>query len=73
MAYTKKLPIVAVSGRLTASPLAIQETVKATGLSVLNKETLSSPAIANLLNIPRKKTQASSAVNWRLATMACNY
>lgn len=69
----KKLPIVAVSGRLTASPLAIQETVKATGLSVLNKETLSSPAIANLLNIPRKKTQASSAVNWRLATMACNY
>lgn len=71
----KKLPLIAISGRLTASPLSIQETIRATGLSVVDKETLSSPAIANLLNIPRKKsdTQASSVVDWRLATMTCNY
>lgn len=71
----KKLPLIAISGRLTASPLSIQETIRATGLSVVDKETLSSPAIANLLNIPRKKsdTQASSVVDWRLATMTCSY
>ncbi|MEQ1741439.1 MAG: DUF1611 domain-containing protein, partial [Candidatus Nitrotoga sp.] len=49
---SNKLPVTAISGRLTASPLAIFETEKATGLPVLDKATLSSPAIVDILQIP---------------------
>lgn len=49
---SKKLPVIAISGRLTASPLAISETEKATGLPVLDKAALSSPAIVDVLQIP---------------------
>ncbi|NBQ67988.1 MAG: DUF1611 domain-containing protein [Nitrosomonadaceae bacterium] len=48
----KKLPVSAVSGRLTASPLAIIETENATGLPVFDKAALSSPTIASALQIP---------------------
>lgn len=51
----KKLPVVAVSGRLTASPLAVIETENVTGLPVLDKNALSSPAIAGVLQIPQQK------------------
>ncbi len=48
----KKLPIVAVSGRLTASPLAAIETANAIGLPVLDKAALSSHKIVETLQIP---------------------
>lgn len=48
----KKLPITAISGRLTASPLAATETANATGLPVLDKVALSSPTIVDVLQIP---------------------
>ena len=47
----KNLPITAVSGRLTASPLAIIETGKITGMPVLDKAALSSETIAKVLQI----------------------
>lgn len=56
----KKLPVVAVSGRLTASPLAMIETENVTGLPVLDKNALSSPAIAGVLQIPRQKPSLRS-------------
>lgn len=49
---SNKLPVTAISGRLTASPLAIFETEKATGLPVLDKAALSSPTIVDVLQIP---------------------
>lgn len=48
----KKLPITAISGRLTASPLAAAETANATGLPVLDKAALCSPSIVDILQIP---------------------
>jgi dethiobiotin synthetase len=48
----KKLPIAAISGRLTTSPSAIIETKDATGLPVLDKATLSSRTIIDVLQIP---------------------
>lgn len=42
----KGLDVCAVSGALTAAPLAIRETSTATGLPVLSKKDLSDPAIA---------------------------
>jgi molybdopterin-guanine dinucleotide biosynthesis protein len=51
----KKLPVTAISGRLTASPLAVIETEKATGLPVLDKATLSSGTIMDVLHIPLQK------------------
>lgn len=48
----KKLPIAAVSGRLTASPLAIIETENAVELPVLDKAALSSPSVIDALQIP---------------------
>lgn len=48
----KKLPVTAVSGLLTASPLAVIEAAKATGLPILDKKALRSPSIVNVLNIP---------------------
>ncbi len=56
----KKLPVIAVSGRLTASPLAVIETENVTGLPVLDKTALSSPSIAGVLQIP---LQSSSLRN----------
>ncbi|MCX7184031.1 MAG: DUF1611 domain-containing protein [Nitrosospira sp.] len=50
--HRKRLPVIAVSGLLTASPLAIVETAKATGLPVLDKKELGSASIVNMLNIP---------------------
>jgi len=49
--HRKRLPVIAVSGLLTASPLAIIEAAKATGLPVLNKKELSSSSIVDMLNI----------------------
>lgn len=59
----KKLPIVAISGRLTASPLAALETADATGLPVLDKAALSSSSIVDTLQIPLQgtKTKIQSA------------
>lgn len=48
----KKLPVIAVSGLLTASPLAIIEAAKATGLPVPDKKELRSSSIVNMLSIP---------------------
>jgi len=50
----KKLPVIAVSGRLTASPLAIIETEKATGLPTLDKAALSSQTIVDVLQMPQQ-------------------
>jgi len=50
----KGLPVVAVSGLLTTSPMAIVETAKATGLPVLHKNELDSASIVNILNIPAR-------------------
>lgn len=48
----KKLPVIAVSGLLTASPLAMAEAAKATGLPVLDKRALSAPLVVSVLDIP---------------------
>ncbi|WP_297325628.1 hypothetical protein [Nitrosomonas sp.] len=48
----KKLPVSAISGRLTASPMAIIEAVDATGLPVLNKAILGSHNIVDILQMP---------------------
>lgn len=48
----KKLPVAAISGRLTASPLAVIEAIDATGLPVLDKAALSSQTIVDVLQIP---------------------
>jgi hypothetical protein len=50
---SNKLPVTAISGRLTASPLSIFETETVTGLPVLDKAALSSPNIVDILQIPR--------------------
>jgi hypothetical protein len=52
----KRLPITAISGRLTASPLAIAEAASATGLSVLDETALSSHTIVDILQIPLQTT-----------------
>ncbi|MBP6057415.1 MAG: DUF1611 domain-containing protein [Nitrosomonas sp.] len=48
----KKLPVTAISGRLTTSPLAIIEAVDAAGLPVLDQTALSSQTIVDVLQIP---------------------
>lgn len=48
----KKLPVIAVSGLLTASPLAMAEAAKATGLPVLDKRALSAASVMSVLDIP---------------------
>ena len=48
----KKLPVTAISGRLTASPRAVIETEDATGLPVLDKTALDSRTIVDVLQIP---------------------
>lgn len=58
----KKLPLVGISGRLTASPLAIIETEKVTGLPVLDKAALASPTIVELLQIRQQLAHASSII-----------
>lgn len=45
----KNLPLVAISGLLTASPLAMIEASKATGLPILDKKALSSPSIVSFV------------------------
>jgi hypothetical protein len=47
--YDHDLPLVAISGKLTASPLAIRETQGATGLPVMGLDQLSDPGIADTL------------------------
>lgn len=44
-----QLPVIAISGMLTASPLAIRETEHATGMLVFDKEQLADPDIAQQL------------------------
>lgn len=58
--HRKRLPVIAVSGLLTTSPMTIVETVKATGLPVLNKRELGSPSIVNMLSIPSRKPSSRS-------------
>ena len=48
----KKLPVTAISGRLTASPLATIEAIDAAGLPVLDQAALSSQTIVDVLQIP---------------------
>ncbi len=50
----KGLPVVAVSGLLTASPLAIIEAANATGMAVIDKNMLRDVSIAAKLGIPAK-------------------
>ena len=47
--YDHDLPVVAISGKLTASPLAIRETRGATGLPVMGLDQLSDPGIADTI------------------------
>lgn len=47
--YDHDLPVVAVSGRLTAAPLVVREAQGATGLPVMGLEELSDPGIADTL------------------------
>jgi MinD-like ATPase involved in chromosome partitioning or flagellar assembly len=55
------LPVVAASGLLTASPLAIREARAAHGLPVLDLDDLSSPGIAEVLQV-RDAAEAGQAV-----------
>lgn len=48
--YDHKLPVIAISGTLTASPLAMREARGATGLPVLGLDDLSVPDIAGLMS-----------------------
>ncbi len=48
----KNLPVTAISGRLTASPLAIIEAIDAAGLPVLDQAALRSQTIVDVLQIP---------------------
>lgn len=48
----KSLPVAAISGRLTASPLAIIEAIDIAGLPVLDQAALSSQTIVDVLQIP---------------------
>lgn len=50
----KGLPVIAVSGLLTASPLAIIEAANATGISIFDKNMLRDVTIATKLGIPAK-------------------
>jgi hypothetical protein len=50
----KQLPVKAVSGLLTASPLAIIEAATATGLPTLGKKALLDPSIVSVLGIPSR-------------------
>jgi hypothetical protein len=65
----KRLPITAISGRLTASPLAIAETANVTGLSVLDEAALSSRTIVDYCKFHCKRhpckysQQAQSSVS----------
>ena len=44
-----RLPVLALSGMITQSPLAVRETQEATGLPVLDSHTLSNPDIAQII------------------------
>ncbi|MEN8107706.1 MAG: DUF1611 domain-containing protein [Pseudomonadota bacterium] len=48
--YDHDLPVVAISGKLTAAPLAVRETQGATGLPVMGLDQLSDPGIADTLS-----------------------
>ena len=47
--YDHDLPVVAISGRLTAAPLVVRETQGATGLPVMGLDQLSDPGIADTI------------------------
>lgn len=47
--YDHDLPVVAVSGKLTASPLTVRETQGATGLPVMGLDQLSDPGISETI------------------------
>lgn len=48
---SRRLPVVAASGLLTASPLAMREAAEATGLPILGIDDLAAPTLAQLLGI----------------------
>jgi hypothetical protein len=50
------LPVLAVSGRMTASPLAAREAQSAVNLPVLDLEALSRPEIAEMLGMYQQTT-----------------
>lgn len=54
----RKLPVRAVSGRMTASPLAAREAQAALNLPVLDLEGLSSPGIADTLGVKKERLEA---------------
>lgn len=58
----KKLPLTAISGRLTSSPLAIIETEKALGLPVLDKTALSAGTIADVLQVQQRQSLGHSVL-----------
>lgn len=47
--YDHNLPVIAISGKLTAAPLIVRETQGATGLPVMGLEQLSDPGIADTI------------------------
>lgn len=66
----KKLPVTAISGRLTASPLAIVEAIDAAGLPVLDQAALRSQTIVDVLQIPPLQIPSiqNMLVSWRQHT-----
>jgi len=52
------LPVLAVSGLMTASPLATREAQSAVGLPVLDREALSSPKIVDILMVSQRAGSA---------------
>lgn len=47
---TRQLPVIAITGVLTSSPLATREAAAATGLPAFNTESLGKPLVASLLH-----------------------
>ncbi len=56
------LPVLAVSGRMTASPLAAREAQSAVNLPVLDLDALSDPKIADVLNLSRNTASILEAI-----------
>lgn len=53
----RRLPVVAVGGTLTMSPLATREAARITGLPVLGCEQLANPAVLAALNLPAARLE----------------
>lgn len=56
----RKLPVVAASGLMTASPLAAREAAAATGMTILSREDLASPQLAQRLGVGESFRKALS-------------